>query len=429
MNLFKKITPFLLVSVLLSGCGGEEETNSVSIQFISAEPNSITLQGTGGAGLSETSNVQFRVKDPEGITLEGQIVNFSLSTSVGGITFNPATTTSDVNGLVNTVVQSGSIPTPVRVIADIPGSNITTQSDLLAITSGIPDQNSTTLGANVLNPEGYDINGTEVVVTMRLGDAFNNPVPAGTSVSFTAEGGSIDGNCTTDASGVCSVTWRSQNPRPIDGDGAGIDDREGMVTVLATALGQESFTDNNGNGLFDAGDNFDDIGEAYRDDNNNNVCDIGEFFEDINSNGLCDGPDGVFNGNACQPGYSLCGAQKNVHVNDSLRLVMSRSFGTISILPAGSINVAGGPATVRVTMVDDNGNSMPGNSSINVTTTNGEVQNSSSLPTIIPENLLGPYSFNVVLGTDGTSSNDGVLSIGVTTPDGNLTPFQISVVD
>lgn len=426
MHIKKYITRTVLSLILFTGltsCGGEEATNSVSIQFISAEPNSITLQGTGGAGLSETSIVQFRVKDPEGITLEGQIVNFSLSTSVGGITFNPVSGISDVNGLVNTVIQSGSIPTPVRVIANIPGSNISTQSDQLAITSGIPDQNSTTLGANVLNPEGYNVIGTEVIVVMRLGDAFNNPVPAGTSVSFTTEGGSIDGNCTTDTSGVCSVTWRSQNPRPLGGDG------NGVVTILATALGQESFTDNNANGIFDAGDSFDDIGEAYRDDNNNNVCDAGEFFEDINSNGLCDGPDGVFNGNACLSSYSLCGAQKNVHVNDSLRLVMSTSFGSISILPAGAINVAGGPATVRVTITDDNGNSMPGNSSINVTSTNGEVQNSSSLPTIIPDYLLGPYSFDVVLGTDGTSSNDGVLSISVTSPDGNLTPFQVSVVD
>ena len=419
------ISLFFTVGVI--SCGGEEETNSVSIQFISSVPESITLQGTGGAGLSETSNVQFKVKDPLGISLEGQIVNFSLSTAVGGITLNPISAVTDINGEVNTIVQSGSIPTPVRVIASIPGTNITTQSDQLAITSGVPDQNSTTAGSDILNPEGYDISGTEITVTMRLGDAFNNPVPAGTSVSFTTEGGSIDGNCTTNTNGACSVTWRSQNPRPgAGGDGIGIS------TILATALGQENFTDNNANGVFDSGDVWDDIGEAYRDDNNNGNCDVGEFFEDINSNGLCDGPDGLYNGNACAPGYSLCSAQKNIHVRDSFRISMSTSLANITIAPdpgpsPASINAAAG-TIVTVNIADMNGNSMPGNSTIEVTVTNGEIQNNSAIPDKVL-NTLSPRSFDVDIGTDGTSSSDGVLTIKLTSPDGHISTLVRSISD
>lgn len=421
-NLIQGILILALASGLIA-CGDDEEINSVSIAFVEANPTSITLQGTGGAGLSETSIVKFIIKDPEGTLLEGQIVNLSLSTTVGGITLNPSSVTSDINGEISTVVQSGSIPTPVRVIASIPGTDITTQSDQLAITSGIPDQNSTTVGASILNPEGYNISGTEITVTMRLADAFNNPVPAGTSASFTTEGGSIDGNCITNINGACSVTWRSQNPLPgSGGDGVGI------VTILGTALGQESFIDNNANGVFDAGDFWEDIGEAYRDDNNNGSCDAGEFFEDINSNGLCDGPDGLYNGNACRPGYSLCAAQKNVHVRDSARIAMSTSFANITLVPdPGLINVVAG-ASVIVTIADLNGNSMPGNSAIEVSVSNGEIQNASSIPDKILNTIL-PLSFPVVIGTDGTSSNDGVLTIKITSPAGHITTFVRSITD
>ena len=419
-----------IFTLALVSCGGDDETNSVSIQFIEADPTTITLKGTGGAGLSETSNVQFRVKDPDGISLEGQIVNFSLSTSVGGITLSPQSAVSDVNGLVNTVIQSGSIPTPVRIIGTIPGTDVSTQSDQLAIGSGIPDQDSMTVVSEKNNPEGFGIVGTEVIVTARLGDVFNNPVPAGTSVSFTTEGGSIDDNCVTDDTGACSVTWRSQNPRPGDPKGnTDVGDGVGILTILATALGQESFTDRNGNGVFDAGDSFDDIGEAFRDDNNNNVCDAGEFFEDINDNGLCDGPDGLYNGSACEPGNGFCSDQKNIHVRSSTRMVMSTSFGKIVFTPSGTINATAGPVTVNVHIEDNNGNSMPGSSSISVSASNGEIQNTDAIPTSVPDNLIIPYNFEVNIGSDGTSSNDGVLTVTVTTPNQNTTTLSVGIAD
>ena len=124
MNINRLLVRFVSICaslILLSSCGSSEDENSVSIQFVSATPTSITLKGTGGAGLSETSEVTFRVKDPEGAILAEQPVNFELTTTVGGITLNPRTVISDEGGLVTTIIQSGSVPTPVRVEASIPG--------------------------------------------------------------------------------------------------------------------------------------------------------------------------------------------------------------------------------------------------------------------------------------------------------------------
>ncbi|MFW8341613.1 hypothetical protein ACOICY_29205, partial [Klebsiella pneumoniae] len=76
---------------------------------------------------------------------------------------------------------------------DIDGTSplISSQSSVLVISTGKPDQDSFSLSAETLNAEGWDVDGTAVKVTARLADAFNNPVPDGTAVYFTTEGGAI----------------------------------------------------------------------------------------------------------------------------------------------------------------------------------------------------------------------------------------------
>ncbi len=185
--------------------------NAGSIEFVSATPENISLQGVGGI---ENSTIIFRLRDENGNVAPNKDVSFSLSTDVGGIGISPVNAKTDSNGLVQTVINSGTIHTSVRVRAELDDdTSIFTQSSLLVISTGIPDQDSFSLSASVFNPEAWNIDGTEVTITARLADAFNNPVPDGTAVSFTTEGGSIGDSCTT-SNGVCSVIWTSQNVRP-----------------------------------------------------------------------------------------------------------------------------------------------------------------------------------------------------------------------
>jgi hypothetical protein len=182
-----------------------------SIEFISATPQLISLKGVGG---TESSTVVFRVLDTNGNPVSNENVSFSLNTTVGGITFSPTAADTDSNGLVQTVINSGSVHTSVRVRAELTNNSaIFTQSSLLVISTGIPDQDSFSLSASVFNPEAWNIDGTEVTITARLADAFNNPAPDGTAVAFTTEGGAIEDSCVT-TKGVCSVIWTSQNVRP-----------------------------------------------------------------------------------------------------------------------------------------------------------------------------------------------------------------------
>ncbi|TWX56214.1 beta strand repeat-containing protein [Colwellia hornerae] len=185
--------------------------DSGSIEFVSATPESISLKGVGGI---ESSTVVFRVRDTNGNVVANKDVDFSLNTEVGGIDWSPKAAKTDSNGLVQTVVNSGTVHTSVRVRAELAEDpSIFTQSNLLVISTGIPDQDSFSLSASVFNPEAWDIDGTEVTIIARLADAFNNPAPNGTAVAFTTEGGSIEDSCVT-TDGVCSVIWTSQNVRP-----------------------------------------------------------------------------------------------------------------------------------------------------------------------------------------------------------------------
>jgi hypothetical protein len=247
-----------------------------SIQFVSATPQKIGLQGTGGVNLPETATVVFRVVDATGGSVAGQNVDFALDTSVGGITYTPMSATSGADGRVQTVVKSGTVSTTVRVSATLTGLGIATQSSQLVITTGLPDNDSVSLAVTCPNIEGYDLDGTEVQVTARLADRYNNPVPDGTAVTFNSEGGNILGSCTTAStgtqSGLCSVTWTSSNPRPSNG----------RSTILATAIGEETFVDINSNGIFDGNDTWTDLAEAFRDDNESGSYNLGEFFMDFN---------------------------------------------------------------------------------------------------------------------------------------------------
>src|SRR5690606_40053700 len=136
---------------------------------------------------------------------------------------------------------------------------ISTISLPISITTGIPDQDSFSVVADILNPGAYDVSGVTVGITAYAADQFQNPVPDGTVINFTAESGSIPSFCETD-NGVCTVQWRSQAYRPGQEDDAqyasldrvnetdplkGGASVNGLTTILAYTIGEAGFTDSN----------------------------------------------------------------------------------------------------------------------------------------------------------------------------------------
>lgn len=484
-----------------------------SIEFLSSTPENISIIGTGGVGGSESSTVVFKVLDTNSNPVNNQLVNFSLNTSVGGIQIIPTSATTDNNGLVQTVINSGTVATSVRVQATIDGSEpqISSQSSLLVVSTGIPDQDSFSLSANILNPEGWDLDGTEVVVTARLADAFNNPVPDGTAVSFTTEGGRIEPSCVT-TNGTCSVTWNSQNTRPEGHVLQHATDEYtlssfpttvhlpeafnslgqkfgGRATITATAIGEESFPDLNGNARFDAsemtaflstdisGDVYD-LKEAFVDHNEDGFYNPDatedalapadttgsgslEEFSDFNVDNLFTQNDNKYNGVLCSiPAHDGCSdTQTSINVRGSLVLVMSGSVAFFDVAltrdaisatvdfdddddpntdPIQIPNPQNNPdddviyiagenvGTASFIIADLHNQPMPEGSIVSFASSVGSVESTSSF-TWPNDNHNGGGVYSVdVKGEEDPKA--GSLTVTVTTPSGLVTAYSIGVV-
>lgn len=138
------------------------------------------------------------------------------------------------------------------------------------VSNGVPSQRSMSIAAETHNLD-WSIDGDTTSVSVRVTDTAGNPVPEGTLVQFSTEGGQIQTSCTL--SGVsaqateisqCSATFATQNIRPADG----------LVSIVAWLVGQEAFVDSNGNGRYDTGEPFYDTGRLFRDDNESNAYEV-----------------------------------------------------------------------------------------------------------------------------------------------------------
>ncbi len=240
-----------------------------SIAFVSATPEQIFLRGSG---FTETSIVTFEVRDAAGNPLPNRVVELRLQTGAGGVTMedrgvesvnpassNPFTLTSNTQGRVAVRVNSGTLPTPVRVNARLQANtSIATVSSNLSVAVGLPSQLNFSLSQGTRNIEGYNIDGTPNTYQIIAADRSGNPVPAGTSINFVTEGGQIEAIRQTQiVGGIARTTanFVSSEPRPVDG----------RVTITAYALGEESFLDLNGDNAFNAGEQFQDLGNIYKD--------------------------------------------------------------------------------------------------------------------------------------------------------------------
>lgn len=210
-----------------------------AINFVSVNPSdrAIVIKGAGGSGRSESATLTFKVVDGSGAPVNGATVNF-LASPANQVTLNIPTAVSNSDGLVTTTVQSGSTATSVIIVATAAAdSTVSSQSDSLIVSNGIPIPAGFEVVAEQYNLDGH-LTGDSTVVSAFVRDQFGNPVADGLAVSFTTDFGvvasSILGGCTT-VNGQCSVDFRVQNPR-----GTGIATVVGSARVGATDVVSDS---------------------------------------------------------------------------------------------------------------------------------------------------------------------------------------------
>jgi hypothetical protein len=508
-----------------------------SIKFISAQPATMTLKGLGSVGGSSTSTVVFQVLDDAGGARPGATVNFSLSTTVGGVTFIPASGITDANGKVQTVVSSGTVAEPVTVKASTtvpanganPAYTITTESNALTISTGIPASGGISLAVACYNQEAWNIDGVTVPVTVRMRDRFTNPVPDGTTVNFHTLLGHIDPSCQTGSTpgtagtGTCTVTWVSQTPYVVAGNpqsthsagavpsyydyyssycamaagGGTFVAPNGALTcngttnarspILAYAIGEESFVDAVGNGVFNsnldtvawdasnpwnnfgtysgpwgalsppvaAGDNpkpFQDVGDPFNNEwelstcyAQGTVCDpiyvLGEFYYDFFNTGTWAPPDGLIESALCDADTTgaianpLCSqTSSTVGIGASNIIILSGSTPIVTFNPApvpSGYTIPGAGVNLAVTITDERYQQMPAGTTVALTinpSTAGTINGASSYKWPCSADVGGRTDvFNLTLAQGTTSA--GILTVTVTTPAGIITNINYALAN
>ena len=297
--------------------GGSGGIDPSKIVFISTVPNTIALKGAGDDNRRpERSTVMFRVSDRSDRAVSGETVAFNLSADSGHAALKSVTGTTDANGNVVAIVNSGLMPTSFRVEARIlepQSGGRRAISSALTVSSGVPVSSRFNLQVAVDQTAcGSNVDLCKVLTVSGF-DRFGKPAVDGTTVNFATNCGAVTGlnsgdmksSCSLGEEGLgrCSVQWQANNLNPANAkqcaDGS-------PIKVLGYALGEEDFIDGNGNAYFDAVDchlaadpgqcgaprkrelSLEANGEPYLDANGSGAHEAGEFFMDWNNNGTRD---------------------------------------------------------------------------------------------------------------------------------------------
>ncbi|HLQ26333.1 MAG TPA: hypothetical protein VK138_10700 [Acidiferrobacterales bacterium] len=273
--------------------------------------------------------------------------------SAGGEYIGPSDATpttasgiTNASGNVSVILNSGAVAGPVTITAavSVGSASATASSSVISIGGGVPSGRHFDLVTKTFNLPGLVFSNIQTTLSAFIADRFGNyNVLQGTTVSFYAfESGAVNTSSNTlDNTGATSVVFRTQAPPPervamttaegtaitnlntryftngtlpaaiaIDGS---VNPRNGWVTVFAGVMGEETFNDLNGNGLYDGTEPFTDLGEPFADKNNDGCRNDGasancnstappdpfEEYIDTNGNGAYNAPNGVWDGPGC----------------------------------------------------------------------------------------------------------------------------------
>jgi hypothetical protein len=263
----------------------------------------------------------------------------------------------------------------------------------------------------------------------------------------------VSGSCVTGATdgssgtpGACTVTWTSTNPRPKASPDPGQPavKANGRGTILATTIGEESFVDTNGNGFYDLGEPFNNLGEPYLDANESGSYVSGDPYIDFNNNGMRDAGTGSFVGIICSgSGTSSSCTQGTLAIGVSHLLIMSTSNAVItpvSVTSGGTTTGFGATltlpratsASVTFNVKDQNGNSMAAGTTVTISadpaivTSPPGVTQAPGTTSVGCDSGVGGQSYPATFTTVGVAAS-GNLTVVVTSPSGSVTSLTVPV--
>lgn len=392
----------------VSGQISVSSTAATNLQFVSTAPTLIYLRDSGAV---TQALVTFKVVDSNGNPQQNQAISLAFVNSSPGVSMetvgNTAAVvkTSDAAGNISVAIFSGTVPTPVQVRATlVANASVTTTSGILTVASGRPVQKAASIAAVKFALEGFNVDGDTTLVTLSIADRQGNPVPDGTVVNFVSQSGVMIPPTCVVAGGTsrCSSTIRSQGTRPSNG----------RVSILAYVQGEEDFVDANFNNVYDAGEAFTDMGNAYRSDANDQTVPsansassnwtykAGEFTVPRTGSTVCTG------GESGRP--NTCDGVWGANEVRKQQMVI---FSTTQVLVT---NLVAGVSNISFFISDTNGNSVPTGSTLAAIKISGP--DACSVTTVTPATIANTYD-PIPVGIDlKTCAIGSVIGFTVTTP-------------
>ncbi|HEY9200189.1 MAG TPA: hypothetical protein VIQ81_01215 [Gammaproteobacteria bacterium] len=165
----------------------------------------------------------------------------------------------------------------------------------------------------VIDTDGFYNGGVEVEVSIHAADRYHLATTGATAYIDVDWGTLSATSCQIQSSGSCSVTWTSNanfDPEFFPADE--------LITFTAWIMGEESFADVNGNGVFDDGDVFtNDSDGPFLDLNHDGAYTAGtdKILYPGNAAGTLTPANGLFDGPDC--GHSsLCSGASAIYISD-----------------------------------------------------------------------------------------------------------------
>ncbi len=392
---------------------------ATAMSFVSSDQTQIYIKD---AGALDQAVLTFKVVSAGATAVPGAEVKFSIESNSYGHTLLNSSATSSAEGLVSVTVKSGALPGPIKVRAElVTNSAVFALSQDITVATSPPSQKFMSVTAEKYAIEGWGTDGIETSISVRIADQQGNPVQDGTVVNFTAEGGQVGRSCTTkieNGISLCSVVFASQEYRPPDG----------RVSILAYLEGINAFVDNNSNNVFDSGDILEDMGDAFRDDDENGVYQAPEFLIPRGGTGACaNNRSSLPDGWPYYPSRSgTCDGTIKTTVRQQIVILLASSGALISSVDQDASN----GLEFAVASLDHTALPMPAGTMVAVAAVDGTPGNGIGctvqgvVPDKIPNNAVLPTNHTAFLKDCDVGDR---INVTVTSPNGRITKTFIDV--
>jgi hypothetical protein len=324
----------------VSGSTNLDEPRLGQIKLVTTQ---FPIMGVQYSSFQEDNLVTFQVLDTSNQTYPAGLTVAFTHTPIGGSYIGSvptcpgslctATGVTDASGFVSVHLHSGTVAGVVAVNASATagGGLGNAQASNIAIVGAKANGLHVALDCSPKNVPAFNNNdcsnsfvaGT-ITCRATFADRFNNVLGVATTATFSTEAGAAGPPAQTPVYSPGSTSLGQANgfvnvggyKLPVDVlpfsgeysltylDSCGVkthNPRDGLVTVIVSAIGEEGFVDgSNGgaaDGQYNAGEAFVDQGEPFVDANDNGIRDANEPYTDVNTNGIYDGPNGAWDSN------------------------------------------------------------------------------------------------------------------------------------